>query len=79
MRLIKRITNKHNGMREANIMRLIQAFVISQITYVATYQSWSAAYVATNGKLVRSGKNKTKCLDQESIRTSARTHAQYKH
>lgn len=43
MRLIKRIANKHSGMREENMIRLIQAFVISRIVYVAPYLKWQVA------------------------------------
>ncbi|XP_070389211.1 uncharacterized protein [Dermacentor albipictus] len=34
LRLIKRIANRHYGMKENNLVRLVQAFVISRIVYV---------------------------------------------
>ena len=37
MRLIKRIANRHYGMKENNMIRLVQAFVISRIVYVIPY------------------------------------------
>lgn len=40
MRLLKRIANKHSGMKEGNLLRLVQAFVISRIVYVASYLRW---------------------------------------
>lgn len=43
VRLIKRIANRHSGMKEGNTIRLVQAFVISKITYVAPYLKWQAA------------------------------------
>ncbi|KAL1416544.1 hypothetical protein MTO96_027846 [Rhipicephalus appendiculatus] len=36
-RLFKRVANKHAGMRESNLLRLVQAFVCTRITYVAPY------------------------------------------
>lgn len=37
MRLISCIANRNNGMKEANLILLIQHFVVSKITYVAPY------------------------------------------
>ena len=53
MRLIKRITNKHSGMKEANVTRLIHVFVINQITYVAAYHRWFAAEKMKLNSLIR--------------------------
>lgn len=36
-RLLKRVANKHKGMRESNLLRLVQAFVCTRIAYVAPY------------------------------------------
>ncbi|KAM7291914.1 uncharacterized protein ISCGN_025212 [Ixodes scapularis] len=36
-RLLKRVSNKHRGMRESNLLRLVQAFICSRITYSAPY------------------------------------------
>lgn len=43
LRLIRRITNRHQGMKEASVIRLIHSFVISHITYVAAYHNWYSA------------------------------------
>lgn len=37
IRLISHIANRHHGMKEHNLMRLVQAFVLSKITYVTPY------------------------------------------
>ncbi|KAM7312654.1 hypothetical protein ISCGN_009559 [Ixodes scapularis] len=36
-RLLKRVSNKHRGMRESNLLCLVQAFICSRITYSAPY------------------------------------------
>ncbi|KAG0421412.1 hypothetical protein HPB47_002672 [Ixodes persulcatus] len=36
-RLISRIANRHHGMKEGNLIRLVQAFVLSRVTYVAPF------------------------------------------
>lgn len=43
IRLIKRIANRRYGMREANLVRLVQAFVISRIVYVAPCLTFGTA------------------------------------
>lgn len=53
MRLIKRITNKHQGMKEESIIRLIQSFVISQITYIAAFHNWFAAEKTKINNLIK--------------------------
>lgn len=40
LRLIRRVANRRSGMKEARLVRLIQAFVISHITYVAAFHNW---------------------------------------
>ncbi|KAH9384277.1 hypothetical protein HPB48_026270 [Haemaphysalis longicornis] len=37
MNMIRRITNKRRGLKEEEALRLVQAFVISRITYSASY------------------------------------------
>lgn len=39
IRLIRRISSRRTGMKEDNLMRLVQSFVISHITYVAAYHN----------------------------------------
>ncbi|KAH6927681.1 hypothetical protein HPB50_007045 [Hyalomma asiaticum] len=39
----KRVPNKHAGMRESNLLRLVQAFVRTRITYVAPYLRLTSA------------------------------------
>ncbi|KAL1443228.1 hypothetical protein MTO96_046062 [Rhipicephalus appendiculatus] len=46
-RLLKRVSNKHPGMRESNLLRLVQAFICSRITYSAPYLRLTCA--ETNG------------------------------
>ncbi|KAG0411960.1 hypothetical protein HPB47_010911 [Ixodes persulcatus] len=43
MHMIRRVTNRHRGMRESDTVRLIQAFVLSRITYAAPYVTLSKA------------------------------------
>lgn len=40
LRLIRRVANRRSGMKEARFVRLLQAFVISHITYVAAFYNW---------------------------------------
>lgn len=35
--MIRRVTNRHRGMKECDTVRLVQAFVLSRITYTAPY------------------------------------------
>lgn len=35
--MIRRVTNRHRGMKEADTIRLIQAFVLSRLTYAVPY------------------------------------------
>ncbi|XP_077541084.1 uncharacterized protein LOC144153308 [Haemaphysalis longicornis] len=35
--MVRRVTNRHRGMKESDTLRLIQAFVLSRITYVTPY------------------------------------------
>lgn len=37
MRLIQRIANRRHGMKEQNLLRLVQAFVVSRISYAAPF------------------------------------------
>ncbi|XP_037515219.1 uncharacterized protein LOC119391623 [Rhipicephalus sanguineus] len=53
MRLIRRITNRHRGMKETSVVRLIHSFVISRITYVAVYHNWYTAEKAKLNTLIR--------------------------
>lgn len=53
IRLLKRITNRHSGMKESNTIRLVQAFVTSHITYVASYLKWQATERAKLDRLIR--------------------------
>ncbi|KAH6921929.1 hypothetical protein HPB50_006791 [Hyalomma asiaticum] len=42
-RLISRIANKHHGMKEANLIRLVTAFSMSRILYVAPFMKLTLA------------------------------------
>ncbi|XP_077543351.1 uncharacterized protein LOC144155642 [Haemaphysalis longicornis] len=39
-RLIKRITTRHHGMKEASLLRLIQSFAMSHVAYVGAFHQW---------------------------------------
>lgn len=52
-RLIKRITNKHTGMKEDSVMRLIHSFAISHITYVAAFHNWNVTEREKLNALIR--------------------------
>ncbi|XP_037526368.1 uncharacterized protein LOC119403510 [Rhipicephalus sanguineus] len=52
-RLIKRITNKHTGMKEDSVMRLIHSFVISHVTYVAAFHNWTVTEREKLNTLIR--------------------------
>lgn len=39
MRLIKRISNRRVGMKESSLLRLVQSFVVSHISYVAAFHN----------------------------------------
>lgn len=40
LRLLKRVTSKRSGLREANLTRLIHSFVMCHIAYVAAFHNW---------------------------------------
>ncbi|XP_077547566.1 uncharacterized protein LOC144159740 [Haemaphysalis longicornis] len=40
IRLIKRVSNKKKGMKEESLMRLVQSFAMSHVTYVAAFHNW---------------------------------------
>lgn len=42
-RLLKRVTNRRQGMKEESLIRLIHSFVICHITYVAAFHTWYKA------------------------------------
>lgn len=42
MRLVRRVSNRRGGMKEENLMRLVQSFVISHVAYVAAFHNWRA-------------------------------------
>lgn len=39
-RLIKQVSTRKHGMREANLLRLVQSFVVSHISYVGAFHKW---------------------------------------
>lgn len=53
MRLIARIANRHSGMKEANLIKLVQAFAISRIVYVTPYLNLLMAEKAKIEALIR--------------------------
>lgn len=53
IQMIRRITNRHRGMKEQDTIRLVQAFVISRLTYVAPYLVLAKADVDKINLLIR--------------------------
>ncbi|KAG0432491.1 hypothetical protein HPB47_020799 [Ixodes persulcatus] len=42
-RLLKRVTNRQQGMKEESLIRLVHSFVICHVTYVAAFHDWYKA------------------------------------
>lgn len=53
MRLISRIANRNYGLKEANLIRLVQAFVVSRIIYVTPYLNLQVAEKAKIERIIR--------------------------
>ncbi|XP_037518344.1 uncharacterized protein LOC119395129 [Rhipicephalus sanguineus] len=53
IRLLRRTANRHSGMKESNMIRLVQAFVMSRITYVAPYLKWQVTEKTKMEGLIR--------------------------
>lgn len=51
--LIGHVSNKHGGLRESELLRLVQAFVLSKITYSLPYLHLSHAEIDTVDILLR--------------------------
>lgn len=58
-RLLKRVSSKRAGMKEENLLRLVQSFIVSRIIYVAPYL-----------KLTQIEKNKIDCILRKGIKTA---------
>ncbi|XP_077543506.1 uncharacterized protein LOC144155753 [Haemaphysalis longicornis] len=43
IRLIRKVSTRHAGMKEASLLRLVQSFAVSQVAYVAAFHDWKAA------------------------------------
>lgn len=39
-RLIRRVSTRHNGMKEASLLRLLQSFAMSHVAYVGAFHFW---------------------------------------
>ncbi|KAH9362160.1 hypothetical protein HPB48_002138 [Haemaphysalis longicornis] len=52
-RMLKRISNKHGGMKEANLLRLFQAFGVSRILFVAPFLKLTKAEKSKLGVIIR--------------------------
>ncbi|XP_037528520.1 uncharacterized protein LOC119405758 [Rhipicephalus sanguineus] len=57
IRLLRRITNRRSGMRESCAIRLVQAYAISRITFVAPFLKWLA-----------SERNKIDCVTRKAFK-----------
>lgn len=53
IRLIRRVSNRNTGLRESNMLRLIQAFAISHLSYVAAFHNWTVVECAKINALIR--------------------------
>lgn len=53
MRLLKRVTSRKSGMREASLTRLIHSFVMCHIAYVAAFHNWYKGEEAKINVLIR--------------------------
>lgn len=51
--MIRRVTTRHRGMREADTLRLVQAFAVSRIVYVAPYMNLLKAEEAKLDTIIR--------------------------
>lgn len=40
IRLLKRVANKHNGVKEDNLIRLVHSFVLCHFSYIAAMHNW---------------------------------------
>lgn len=43
IRLIRKVSTRHAGMKEASLLRLVQSFAISHVAHVAAFHEWKAA------------------------------------
>lgn len=53
IRLIRRISSRRRGMKEQSICRMVQAFAISHIVYVASFLDWTKAERRKINALIR--------------------------
>ncbi|XP_077547993.1 uncharacterized protein LOC144160638 [Haemaphysalis longicornis] len=87
IRLIKRVSNKKKGMKEESLMRLVQSFAISHVTYVAAFHNWRQcernkinvlirkAYKAALGLIDGTSTEKLLALEYNRERREARARA----
>lgn len=54
-RMLKRISNKHGGMKEANLLRLFQTFGVSRILFVAPFLKLTKAEKSKLDIIIRKG------------------------
>lgn len=64
IRLIQRVSNSRRGIKERNVVRLVQAFAISHIAYVAAFVNWSKAEKDKIDALIRKAFRTALCLPQ---------------
>ncbi|XP_037502584.1 uncharacterized protein LOC119377021 [Rhipicephalus sanguineus] len=53
LRLIRRISNRHRGLKEDNLIRLIHAFVLCHFTYTVAMHNWQRAEREKLNALIR--------------------------
>lgn len=42
LRLLRKVSTRHAGMKEATLLKLVQSFAISHVAYVPAFHSWKA-------------------------------------
>ncbi|KAH6945674.1 hypothetical protein HPB50_009588 [Hyalomma asiaticum] len=64
LRMISRLTSKHEGLREDLLLRVFDAFFINHVNYAAPYKSWTQTEKRKLDALIRTGLKRTLGLPQ---------------
>ncbi|KAH6941976.1 hypothetical protein HPB50_026070 [Hyalomma asiaticum] len=64
LRMISRVTSKHEGLREDLLLRVFDAFFINHVNYAAPYMSWTQTEKRKLDALIRTGLKRTLGLPQ---------------
>lgn len=60
--MIRRVPNMHRGIKEKDLTRLVQAFVIPRLSYVAHYPVLAKAFIGKINRLIRKTTSRIKLL-----------------